>query len=255
VSALARSFDLAADAYERGRPRYPREVASVIARLAGGPRVVDVGAGTGRLSEPLLQMGADVVAVEPLDRMRAILARNIGAERALAGSAEALPLEDASVDGAVIGDAWHWFDGARAADELHRALRPGGGVVVCALLVDWDAVGGAPTWADEVEAAIEALRAAAQHPSHNRSHRPDGLDGHPGFAPVERRAERFVHRTGRDAMLDHLASMSMIASLPPPRRDSVLSDLEAILVRHGFVRVDVPLIAQLWVTRRLADPG
>jgi SAM-dependent methyltransferase len=164
-----------------------------------------------------------------------------------------LPLEDASVDGAVVGDAWHWFDGARAADELQRVVRPGGGVVVCVLLVDWDARGGAPEWARQVDASVDALRAAVRHPSRNRSRRPDGLDGHPGFAPIERREERFVFHTDRDEMLDHLASMSAIASLAPTRRDAALSDLKAILVRHGVARVDVPQVAELWVTRRLPD--
>jgi SAM-dependent methyltransferase len=253
VVELARSFDLAADAYERGRPRYPPDVVSVIADAAGGPRIVDVGAGTGRLSEPLLRAGNDVVAVEPLDRMRAILAGKIGRERALAGCAEALPLDARSVDGAVVGDAWHWFDGARAAGELHRVVRPGGGVVVCVLLVDWDAVGGAPEWARQIDAAVDAMRAAVQHPSRNRSRRPAGLDGHPGFAPIERSQARFVHRTDRDEMLDHLASMSAIASLPPARRDAALSELKAILVRHGVAHVDVPQLAELWVTRRLPD--
>src|SRR6185437_12422973 len=133
MSELARSFGDVADAYELGRPRFPAPVVAVIAKAAGGPRLLDVGAGTGRLSGPLFEHGRDVVAVEPLDGMRAILARKIGADRALAGRAEALPLPDASVDGAICSDAWHWFDGARAADELHRVVRPGGGVVVCVL--------------------------------------------------------------------------------------------------------------------------
>ena len=124
MSDLARSFDDVAEAYDFGRPRYDDHAIDAIAAAAGGgPRLLDVGAGTGRLSAPLLEQGFDVVAVEPLDEMRAILARNIGPERSLAGSAEALPLPDASVDGAVCSDAWHWFDGARAADELARVVQ------------------------------------------------------------------------------------------------------------------------------------
>jgi len=200
-----------------------------------------------------MQTGADVVAVEPLDRMRAILAGKIGDDRALAGRAEALPLPPASVDGAVVADAWHWFDGARAADELHRVVRAGGGVVVCVRLVDWERAGGAPAWAREVTEVLDALRAAADHPSRGRSYRPDGLGGHPGFAPVERRDERFAFRTRREEMLDHLASISVIASLSPERRAAVLAELTAILVRHDVRDVDVPQVAQLWVTRRLSS--
>ena len=138
---LARSFGDVAAAYELGRPRYePHAIDAIAAAAGGGPRLLDVGAGTGRLAGPLLQKGFDVVAVEPLDAMRAILTEHIGAERALAGRAEELPLPDASVDGAVCSDAWHWFDGARAADELARVLRPGGGAVVCGGVRWWCAV-------------------------------------------------------------------------------------------------------------------
>ena len=97
MADLAGSFGGVADAYERGRPRYDSHVIDVIGRAAGGPRILDLGAGTGRLSAPLLAAGYDVVAVEPLDEMRAILAGHIGSERTLAGRAEALPLGDASV--------------------------------------------------------------------------------------------------------------------------------------------------------------
>ena len=137
MADLAGSFGGVAAAYERGRPRYEPHVIDVIGKTAGGPRILDVGAGTGRLSAPLLAAGYDVVAVEPLDEMRTILAGHIGSERALAGRAEALPIDDASVDGAVCSDAWHWFDGARAGDELARVVRPGGGVVICFSYPRW----------------------------------------------------------------------------------------------------------------------
>ena len=138
MSDLARSFNDVAAAYELGRPRYDDHAIEAIAAAAGGgPRLLDVGAGTGRLAGPLLARGYDVVAVEPLDAMRAILTEHIGADRALTGRAEDLPLPDASVDGAVCSDAWHWFDGARAADELARVIRPGGGVVICVTHPRW----------------------------------------------------------------------------------------------------------------------
>jgi SAM-dependent methyltransferase len=251
MSELARSFGDVAEAYERGRPRYPSHLVAEIVRAAGGgPRLLDVGAGTGRLSGPLLRAGYDVVAVEPLDGMRAILARTLGAERALAGQAEALPLAAASVDGAVCSDAWHWFDGARSADELHRVVRPGGGVVICILLLDDDQ---RPSWADESDAVMRPLWQAAQHPSRNGPRRPDGIDGHPGFEPIERRYVPFVHRTDRDGILAHYQSMSAIATLDPARRADVLARLEAILLSHGVDAIDIPHNAELWVTRRRPD--
>jgi SAM-dependent methyltransferase len=221
-----------------------------IAAAVGGRRVLDVGAGTGRLSRRLLEAGLDVVAVEPLDGMRAALARAIGPERALAGHAEALPLDDASVDGAVCSDAWHWFDGARAADELHRVVRPDGGVVVCISLLNEERT---VPWAGEIEAVLRPLWEAAQHPSRLGTFRPDALNEHPGFDPVERRAVPFVHRTDREGILAHVTSMSAVATLAPERRAAVLGELDAILRGHAVGAVDVPYVAELWVTRRRRD--
>jgi SAM-dependent methyltransferase len=253
MSELARSFGDVAEAYERGRPRYSADVIEQIAAAAGGgPRLLDVGAGTGRLSGPLVHAGYDVVAVEPLDAMRAILAANIGAERVLAGHAEALPLDDASVDGAVCADAWHWFDGARAADELQRVVRPGGGVVICISQFDGD---DKVPWAAETEAVMRPLWEAVDHPYRGGPKRPDGIDGHPGFAPIETRNVPFVHETDREGMLAHYLSMSAIASLAPDRRAEVLDELDAVLVRHGVEQVGIPYRAELWVTRRLPDPA
>jgi SAM-dependent methyltransferase len=249
VRDLASSFDDVAAAYEHGRPRYEPHVVAAIAAAAGGSRVLDVGAGTGRMSAPLLQAGVDVVAVEPLDGMRAILARWIGAERALAGRAEQLPLDDASVDGAVCCDAWHWFDGARAADELHRVVRPGGGVVVCVTHPRWHAGDDPPAWWPEVGEIYDALP-KTDHPYLSGSQRPDGLEGHPGFGSMEVRDVPFVHATDRERILAHYASMSFVASLSPARRTEVLGAFEDVLVRHGVDRVDIPYRAELWITRR-----
>src|SRR3954451_6743125 len=130
LHALVSGFADVAAAYERGRPEYPPAVVErVVVELGAAARpparVLDLGAGTGKLTRPLLAAGLDVVAVEPLERMRAALARAVGAARALDGRAEALPLPDASLGGAVCGEAFHWFDGERAAAELARVLRPG----------------------------------------------------------------------------------------------------------------------------------
>jgi SAM-dependent methyltransferase len=249
---LATSFGGVAAAYERGRPRYSPHVIDAIARAAGGgPRLLDVGAGTGRLAAPLVAAGFDVVAVEPLDAMRALLTEAIGPERALAGRAEALPLADGAVDGAVCGDAWHWFDGARAADELHRVVRPGGGVVVCVQRPQWIDSDSGPAWWTEAGMVLEPLWRAAEHPHVTEPRRPESLERHPGFDPVEVHAIGFVHAADRGSLLDNYASISFVASLPRQRRADVLAELEAILVRHGVDAVEVPYEAELWVTRRL----
>jgi SAM-dependent methyltransferase len=250
VTDLAGTFGSVADAYERGRPRYEPHVIELLGEIAG-PRILDVGAGTGRLSAPLVQAGYDVVAVEPLDEMRAILAGHIGSERALAGRAEALPLDDASVDGAVSSDAWHWFDGARAADELARVVRPGGGVVVCTTYPTWaKADDEAPHWWLDLR-AVHAALPKGDHPALVGGwRRPESFDGHPAFGEVEARSVPFVHHTDREGIVAHWASMSFVAALPGEQHDQLLAELDAMLASRGIEDVDIPYRAELWITRR-----
>lgn len=125
TSSQARSFGTAADRYDRYRPTYA--AAAVVWALGErGQRVADIGAGTGILSRLLRDLGHDVVAVEPDDAMRARLTEASPGVTALAGAAEQIPLPDQSVDAVVAGQAYHWFDKARAHPEIARVLRPGG---------------------------------------------------------------------------------------------------------------------------------
>jgi SAM-dependent methyltransferase len=255
MSDLARSFNDVAEAYDFGRPRYDDHAIDAIAAAAGGgPRLLDVGAGTGRLSAPLLEKGFDVVAIEPLDEMRAILTRKIGADRALTGRAEELPLPDASVDGAVCGDAWHWFDGAGAADELARVLRPGGGMVVCVTHPRWLGSDDAPDWWLDL-GAIHAALPKGDHPYLTGSRRPDGLEGHPSFEEIQTRDEPFVHSTDRAGIVAHWASMSFVATLPDAQRTHFLAELDGMLARRGVDEIDIPYRAELWITRRRPAPA
>jgi SAM-dependent methyltransferase len=254
VSDLASSFNDVAAAYELGRPRYDDHAIDAIAAAAGGgPRLLDIGAGTGRLSGPLLEKGFDVVAVEPLDAMRAILAEHIGADRALAGRAEELPLPDASVDGAVCSDAWHWFYGARAADELARVIRPGGGVVICVSHPRWYGSDDAPDWWLDL-GVVHAALPKGDHPALVSGwRRPDIFEGHPAFEEMERHEESFVHHTDREGIVAHWASMSFVAALPEGQRADFLGQLDGMLARRAVDAVDIPYRAQLWVTRRRLD--
>lgn len=119
------SFGSVAEMYERSRPRYPRS--AVEWALGAAPlRVLDLGAGTGKLSRTLLDCGHDVLAVEPDEAMRAGLGAALPGVTVLAGTAEQIPLPDSDVDAVVAGQAYHWFEPERAHPEIARVLRPGG---------------------------------------------------------------------------------------------------------------------------------
>jgi SAM-dependent methyltransferase len=125
----AGSFEHGAADYAASRPDYP-DAAVDWAIPAGARDVLDLAAGTGKLTASLVARGLDVVAVEPSDAMRAELTRLLPGVRAMAGTADATGLPDASVDAVTIAQAWHWFDPATASAEIARVLRPGGLVAV-----------------------------------------------------------------------------------------------------------------------------
>ncbi|QLE70265.1 class I SAM-dependent methyltransferase [Streptomyces rectiverticillatus] len=125
----ASSFGAVAVAYAEHRPDYAQAAVRWALEPVPGPRVLDLGAGTGKLTTTLVALGAEVIAVEPDPDMLTELRRSLPAVRALPGRAEAIPLPDASVDAVLAGNAMHWFDMAVAGPEIARVLAPGGVLV------------------------------------------------------------------------------------------------------------------------------
>lgn len=124
------SFGQAASAYESGRPGYPADAVAWLLDAVREPgralRVADVGAGTGKLTRTVVELGADVVAIDPDADMLATLRENVRGVPTFAGTAENLPLPDAGLDAVVMGQAWHWVDAERGSIEIARVLRSGG---------------------------------------------------------------------------------------------------------------------------------
>ncbi|MCV7257884.1 class I SAM-dependent methyltransferase [Mycobacterium shimoidei] len=119
------SFGAEAAAYERGRPSYPPEAIDWLLP-PDAHDVLDLGAGTGKLTTRLVERGLDVVAVDPIPEMLEVLRSSLPQTRALLGTAEEIPLPDNSIDAVLVAQAWHWFDPAQAIPEVVRVLRPGG---------------------------------------------------------------------------------------------------------------------------------
>ena len=228
-----RGFASAADRYDRGRPGYPPEVVDLLG-LAPGARVLDLAAGTGKLTRVLRAAGMDVVAVEPQPAMRALI------PAAVDGRAEAIPLGDASVDAATIGDAWHWFDRVRASEELARVVRPGG---VVAVMWQYPMPEGLPDWAPELGEILLPLR--TDHPAFQQEIA--SLDDHPAFEPHVEHNVRFQYATDRETYGDFVASMSFVASLDEDQRAAVLERVAAILPDGPF---SLPYQTRVWLSRR-----
>ena len=248
---LAHGFADVAAEYELGRPGYAPEAVAAIRDglgLAAGARIADVGAGTGKLTRALAAApeGFDVLAVEPFDAMRAALTAALQGVEVLDGTAEALPLPDASVDAVACGDAFHWFDGARAAPELARVIRPGGGL---ALL--WNSAAGeaGEPWGAELGALLAGVR--PDHPSFTGEQGREAIDASDAFGPFTRADVPNVQRSTRPMLVAAVASMSYVAVLPEAERAAFLADVDALLARHGVTAVDVPLRTTVWTARRL----
>jgi SAM-dependent methyltransferase len=209
----SRSFELVADVYERARPGYPPEAVRWIADrldLREGRSVLDLGAGTGKLTRALLTTGARVIAVEPGDEMRARLERAAPGAEALRGAAEEIPLLDGSVDAITVGQAFHWFRHDEAIPELHRVLRPGGGVALVWNSRDPD---------NPLQKKISELIAPfvpSGRPDPEEWPRPLGESEL--FGPLEERQFPFVQELDTDAVAERIASVSFVAAAPVEAR-------------------------------------
>jgi SAM-dependent methyltransferase len=233
----ARGFAQSAEAYELGRPGYP---AAALEPLTLSPDLVvlDLAAGTGKLTRPLVASGATVIAVEPVAEMRAALPDSV---RALDGTAEQIPLEDASVDLVTVAQAFHWFDGDAALDEIHRVLRPGG-----RLALVWNRrVENA-----EVNVAIDEL--LSPHRSGTPTHANDAwraaFERTTLFGPLDEHLFANEQVLDEGGLAARICSISFIACLPQLERVRVLVRARE-LVSDG--RVTIPYRTEVHVCQRL----
>ncbi|MCI4320079.1 MAG: class I SAM-dependent methyltransferase [Thermoplasmata archaeon] len=232
-------FDAVAEEYEKGRPEYPADaVAALIAglRVAPGSPVLDLAAGTGKLTRALLPFGFDLVAVEPMAGMRRVFVRAHPHVRLLDGTAEAIPLPEASVDAVVVGQAFHWFDAAQALPEIRRVLRPGG-----ALGLIWNLRDESVPWVARVGKLLDAVDPGV--PRTRLKAWRAAFTENPRFTPLEERTFHFQQQLDRDSVVARFVSVSFVANLPPARKESFVRELHAILdedpVTRGETTIDL----------------
>lgn len=251
---LSSSFGASAIAYAEHRPDYAPAAVQWALEPAPGPRVLDLGAGTGKLTTSLLGLGVEVDAVEPDPAMLTELRRAAPSTRALSGSAEAIPLPDASVDAVLAGNAMHWFDMDRAGPEIARVLTPGG--VLAGLWnlmddrVDWVAglaqVGGPAAIGSRDTPASWRVEAATMHlPKSGATAR---------FGSPEQGEYPHGQRRTADSLVATFSTKAGILVMTAPEREARLGQIRAFLASRpetALGEFTLPMVTGVLRTRRL----
>lgn len=248
--AARQGFSRESASYERGRPEYPDGLLGWLGDNLGakpGRQVVDLGAGTGKFTRLLARTGADVVAVEPVDAMRERLAAASPGVRALAGSAESMPLEAQSIDAVACAQAFHWFANGRALQEIHRVLRPGG-----RLGLVWNVRDESVDWVAAITAIITPYEGDAPRFYTGRWREP--FMQQDLFTPLECSVFGNNHAGSFDqVVIDRTLSVSFIAALPDDEKRAVETRLRAL--RESFpalreAQVSFPYSTGAWLCTR-----
>jgi SAM-dependent methyltransferase len=224
--AARRGYQSRADTYVSGRPDYPPEVARWLTDTLGlgtGKTVLDLGAGSGKFTPYLSATGARVIAVEPVEAMRAKLAAANPGVEALAGTAEAIPLPDASVDAVICAQAFHWFANPAALSEMRRVLRIGG-----QLGLIWNVRDDRLEWMRALSAITDACNQDAVPRFYSGEWR-DQFPA-PGFdAPVEQWFDHAHVGSAEDVIVGRTLSVSFIASLPENAQATVIAQVRRLI--------------------------
>ena len=233
AAAAAAGFAAGADAYERGRPSYPADaVATIVDELGIGPgtTVLDLAAGTGKMTRLLVSTGAEVVAVEPVAEMRARLVATVPGVEVLDGTAEDIPLPDGSVDAVVVAQAFHWFDTAAALAELARVLVPGGGLALV-----WNKRDDREPWVAELDRLIAwDERDRYRVPYEDRGDWAERIAAVPSaFGPVRRFVTTYRQAVDADMLVDRVLSTSYVATQPAAERERVSAAVRDLVAGKG----------------------
>lgn len=241
---LAGAFDTSAASYERGRPGYPAEALALLAtefRLGPGSSVLDVAAGTGKLTRALVATGASVTGVEPLPAMREAFRAVLPGTEVLDGSAESLPVADASVDLVTVGQGFHWFDAPVALAEFARVLRPGGGI---ALL--WNEANERDPLTKRL---FTAMRAVGNRPQTIEIDWRVAVDESGHFEPCRRGRFRWSAELSHADLLATVESRSYVSVLEPGPRAEFLAGIAA-LIQEFPEPFTLPYVTEVFWCRR-----
>ncbi|WP_434317999.1 class I SAM-dependent methyltransferase [Leifsonia sp. P73] len=234
--AHARAFDRAAELYDLARLDYPADAVAWLTEGVTGP-VVDLGAGTGKLTRALVDAGFDVIAVDPSPQMLGVLAERIPEAEARIGAGESIPVPDASAGLVVAAQAWHWVDRGRAVPEVARVLRPGGRIGLV-----WNDRDESVDWVrelGELMGAGEATFGEEEEPA----------VGAP-FGELERHDVHWVQALTLDGLLDLARSRSYFITKAPDAQAAVIASLRRLHAEHpelaGAERIELPYVTRCY---------
>lgn len=253
MTVAGRSFDETASTYAAARPAYPVDAVAWLVppeasaqRLRGGKcvgaRVLDLGAGTGKLTRQLVDAGFSVVSVEPSPQMGAELTAYVPKAELRIGTAEAIPLPAADVDAVVVGSAFHWFEHERALAEIARVLKPGGSLGLVRNRPD-----DRHAWVSELDRITGArVRRGKRHPVPAAA---------PGFTDVNRAEFTHHHPVTRESLAALLQTFSYYLLLDQQARAHLLRQVDDLVVRHpdvaGRETFELPYVTRCWRATRL----
>jgi SAM-dependent methyltransferase len=215
----ATGFDLEAERYDRARPGYPDETVDRVTALAAGP-VLDLAAGTGKLTRSLAARGLDVIAAEPVPGMRRRLSRTGAARHVVGAVAEHLPFPAEHFSLVTVAQAFHWFDPIAAWAELTRVVRPGGHVAVL-----WNARVAKEDWHRRIWATMDGVERTAPW---RRNDAPVDAAPGPPWTKVDTTSVEHRVPVTVDLVVDRVASTSHVATLEATEKERVLSEVRAI---------------------------
>jgi ubiquinone/menaquinone biosynthesis C-methylase UbiE len=230
--------------YDAGRPSYTRDAVDYLIRtldLRESRRVVEIGAGTGKFTEQLLDCGVEIVAVDPSDDMRQVFHDRFSDLEVKKGTGEQIPLDDHSCDAALVAQAFHWFDPRRAMQEISRVLTSEG-----RLGLIWNERDESVPWVSELS---HAMQWDTRQPYRVGTDFSEVVTTNSDFSYVERRQFRFTDELDHSRLRQRVLSTSYISAAPGEERDQIMANVDRVIGTLP-ARIDMPYLCDAYVCSR-----